>query len=96
MLRPPVPSHPTRVGASAARASERVTLRVCASAHACACVRGRAEVYLSPGAAVGHGTHRRRCLAGKRESESLVAEIDTGSENLVLPHVSAYGDLYDA
>ncbi len=40
--------------------------------------------------------HRRRCLAGKRESESLVAEIDTGSENLVLPHVSAYGDLYDA
>ncbi len=34
--------------------------------------------------------------AGKRESESLVAEIDTGSENLVLPHVSAYGDLYDA
>ncbi len=92
MLRPP--AHPVllRVGASAARASDAARARK----RACVCVRGRAEVYLSPGAAVGHGTHRRRCLAGKRESESLVAEIDTGSENLVLPHVSAYGDLYDA
>jgi hypothetical protein len=94
MLRPPGPARRVWARALHGRASE--TLRVCASAHACACVRGRAEVYLGPGTAVGPGTHRRRCLAGKRESESLVAEIDTGSENLVLPHVSAYGDLYDA
>ncbi len=63
-------------------------------AHSCAGVRGRAEVYLSPDTAVGHT--QTTVPAGKRESESLVAEIDTGSENLVLPHVSAYGDLYDA